>query len=79
MYYGGNKAYYDNRRPYRYCYAIARELGILTDGMEAITGTQIDAMSDEEFTARFMNISVYARVQPEHKTRIVNACAVPAM
>ena len=41
--------------------------------MEAITGTQIDAMSDEEFTARFMNISVYARVQPEHKTRIVNA------
>lgn len=53
--------------------AIARELGILTDGMEAITGTQIDAMSDEEFTARFMNISVYARVQPEHKTRIVNA------
>jgi Ca2+-transporting ATPase len=36
--------------------AIARELGILTDA-EAITGTQIDAMSDEEFTARFMNIS----------------------
>ncbi len=53
--------------------AIARELGILTGGMEAVTGTQLDAMDDEEFKRRFMNISVYARVQPENKTRIVNA------
>ena len=53
--------------------AIAKELGILTDGSEAITGTQLNEMSDEEFEQKFKNISVYARVQPEHKTRIVNA------
>ena len=53
--------------------AIARELGILTDGAKAITGAQLDMMSDEEFEKEYQNISVYARVQPEHKTRIVNA------
>ncbi len=53
--------------------AIAKELGILDDGGEAITGAQLNEMSDEEFEQRFQNISVYARVQPEHKTRIVNA------
>ena len=53
--------------------AIAKELGILTDGGKAITGAELNEMSDEEFEAEFMNISVYARVQPEHKTRIVNA------
>ena len=53
--------------------AIAKELGILTDGSEAITGSQLNEMSDEEFEQKFKNISVYARVQPEHKTRIVNA------
>ncbi len=53
--------------------AIAKELGILTDGSEAITGAQLNEMSDEEFEQEFKNISVYARVQPEHKTRIVNA------
>ncbi len=53
--------------------AIAKELGILTDGGEAVTGAELSAMSDEEFEKRFKNISVYARVQPEHKTRIVNA------
>ena len=53
--------------------AIARELGIITDGMRAITGAELNDMSDEEFEREFMNISVYARVQPEHKTRIVNA------
>ena len=52
--------------------AIAKELGILTDGSEAITGAQLNEMSDEEFEQKFKNISVYARVQPEHKTRIVN-------
>ncbi|MBQ8837558.1 MAG: cation-translocating P-type ATPase [Clostridia bacterium] len=53
--------------------AIAKELGILTEGRRAITGTQLSEMSDEEFAKEFANISVYARVQPEHKTRIVNA------
>ena len=52
--------------------AIARELGILTEGKKAITGAQLSAMSDEEFAAEMKNIAVYARVQPEHKTRIVN-------
>ena len=53
--------------------AIAKELGILTDGIRAITGAQLSDMSDEEFEREFMSIGVYARVQPEHKTRIVNA------
>ena len=53
--------------------AIARELGILTDQTRAVTGSALDGMSDEEFEKEFRNISVYARVQPEHKTRIVNA------
>ena len=53
--------------------AIAKELGIITEETYAITGAQLNEMSDEEFEAKFMNISVYARVQPEHKTRIVNA------
>ena len=53
--------------------AIAKELGILGDGQTAITGSQLSAMSDEEFCDVFSDISVYARVQPEHKTRIVNA------
>ena len=53
--------------------AIAKELGIITEQTYAITGSQLNDMSDEEFEGKFMNISVYARVQPEHKTRIVNA------
>ena len=53
--------------------AIAKELGILEGDAKAITGAQLNEMSDEEFEKEFMNISVYARVQPEHKTRIVNA------
>ena len=53
--------------------AIAKELGILTEGARAITGSQLNEMSDEEFEKEFRSISVYARVQPEHKTRIVNA------
>lgn len=52
--------------------AIAKELGIIADGNYAITGAQLNDMSDEEFEKEFRNISVYARVQPEHKTRIVN-------
>lgn len=53
--------------------AIAKELGILTDGTYAVTGSQLSDMSDEVFAQEFRNISVYARVQPEHKTRIVTA------
>ena len=53
--------------------AIAKELGIITEGTYAITGSELNEMDDEQFEKEFMNISVYARVQPEHKTRIVNA------
>ena len=53
--------------------AIAKELGILEGDAKAITGSQLNEMSDEEFAKEFQNISVYARVQPEHKTRIVTA------
>lgn len=53
--------------------AIAKELGIISKDQKALTGTELSRMSDEEFEKEFKNISVYARVQPEHKTRIVNA------
>ncbi len=53
--------------------AIARQLGILTPDTEAASGAQLEQMDDEVFAQRFRSISVYARVQPEHKTRIVNA------
>ena len=53
--------------------AIAKELGILREGDMAITGSMLSEMDDEEYESKFMNISVYARVQPEHKTRIVTA------
>lgn len=53
--------------------AIAKELSILNEGKKAITGMQLNEMSDEEFAKELKNIAVYARVQPEHKTRIVNA------
>ena len=53
--------------------AIAKELGILGEGVHAVSGAQLDEMDDETFEKEFRTISVYARVQPEHKTRIVNA------
>ena len=53
--------------------AIARELGIITDASQAITGSELDAVSDEELGKFVKNYGVYARVQPEHKVRIVNA------
>ncbi len=53
--------------------AIAKTLGIITDASEAVTGAEIDKYSDEEFYELVTKFSVYARVQPEHKTRIVNA------
>ena len=53
-------------------FAIARELGIVTDRSQAITGAELDRMSDEEFARNISNYGVSARVQPEHKTRIVD-------
>ncbi len=53
--------------------AIATQLGIITDPSQAITGAELNEISDEEFETAGEKYSVYARVQPEHKTRIVNA------
>jgi Ca2+-transporting ATPase len=53
--------------------AIARELGILSQETEAVTGAEVENMSDEELKDRVEQISVYARVSPEHKVRIVKA------
>ena len=53
--------------------AIAKELGILLEGDKAITGAELDAMTDSEFDKVIENISVYARVSPENKIRIVKA------
>ncbi len=53
--------------------AIARELGILKPGQMAITGAELDAIPDEVFANDVRRYSVYARVQPENKVRIVNA------
>ena len=53
--------------------AIALELGIIDDASHAITGAQLDEISDEDFKEKVTQYRVYARVQPEHKTRIVNA------
>ena len=53
--------------------AIARQLGIFQDGDEALSGVELDAMSDNELDRRLEKISVYARVSPENKIRIVGA------
>ena len=53
--------------------AIAMQLGIIEKASQAITGSELDKISDEEFESAVEQYSVYARVQPEHKTRIVNA------
>ena len=53
--------------------AIARELGILEEGDRAITGAQLDDMTDQELDREVARISVYARVSPENKIRIVKA------
>ena len=53
--------------------AIAKELGIITEACEAITGAELDDISDEDLLEAVKKYGVYARVQPEHKTRIVNA------
>ncbi|MBR2309086.1 MAG: cation-translocating P-type ATPase [Oscillospiraceae bacterium] len=53
--------------------AIAKELGIIADASEAITGAELDKISEEDICEAVKQYGVYARVQPEHKTRIVNA------
>ena len=53
--------------------AIAKELGIITDASEAITGAELDDISDDDICEFVKKYGVYARVQPEHKTRIVTA------
>lgn len=53
--------------------AIAKELGIITDASQAVTGSALDGLSDEELDNVIETYGVYARVQPEHKVRIVNA------
>ncbi len=53
--------------------AIARELGIFVDGDRSVTGVELDAMSEEELDSELEKISVYARVSPENKIRIVKA------
>lgn len=53
--------------------AIAKDLGIITDASAAMTGAEINKLSDEELDDIIEKISVYARVQPEHKVRIVKA------
>ena len=53
--------------------AIAKSLGILENDDEAITGTELEEMSDEELIRNVRKYSVYARVSPEHKVRIVKA------
>ena len=53
--------------------AIAREIGILTPGTQAVEGAVLDGMSDEELREFVPGLSVYARVSPEHKIRIVRA------
>jgi len=52
--------------------AIAKDLGIITSNEQAITGAKLEALTDAEFEKRIENTFVYARVQPEHKVRIVN-------
>lgn len=53
--------------------AIAKQLGVISDESEAITGAQLDDISDQELETEIEKFGVYARVQPEHKVRIVNA------
>ena len=59
--------------------AIAKELGIITDASQAITGAQLNEISDDQFFSDIEKYSVYARVQPEHKVRIVNGWKAKGM
>lgn len=53
--------------------AIAKQIGIFEEGDMSVTGVELDAMSEEELDSKIEKISVYARVSPENKIRIVNA------
>lgn len=53
--------------------AIAKELGIITEASEAVTGAELNEMTDEQLSENIRRYGVYARVQPEHKVRIVTA------
>lgn len=53
--------------------AIGKQIGIIKDESEAVTGAQLDEMSDEQLEAAITKYGVYARVKPEHKVRIVTA------
>lgn len=53
--------------------AIARQLGIISGPQQAMTGSELDQMDDKELAENINRYGVYARVQPEHKVRIVNA------
>lgn len=59
--------------------AIAMELGIIDSADQAVTGAELDDMDEEEFRNRIENYSVYARVQPEHKVRIVQGWQAKGM
>ena len=59
--------------------AIAKELGIITDASQAITGAQLNEISDDQFFNDIEKYSVYARVQPEHKVRIVKGWKAKGM
>ena len=56
--------------------AIAKQIGIFCEGDMAVTGQELDAMSETELDEKLAKISVYARVSPENKIRIVNSCIV---
>jgi len=53
--------------------AVAKEIGMMKEGSIALTGVELDKMSDEEFEKIVENVAVYARMSPEHKLRIVKA------
>lgn len=59
--------------------AIAKDLGIIADASGAITGAELDKISDEDFMTEIEKYSVYARVQPEHKVRIVKTWKAKGM
>jgi ATPase, P-type (transporting), HAD superfamily, subfamily IC len=59
--------------------AIAKQLTIISDASEAITGAELNEISDEDFFTQIEKYSVYARVQPEHKVRIVNTWKAKGM
>ena len=70
----GNHSNYDYRRSQDYCSCDCRKrIGILTDISQAVEGSEIDGLSDEELKTYVEDKRVYARVSPEHKIRIVRA------